>query len=155
MGIDPGLASVGWAVLEGGPSPKLLECGCFKTEKEIDFSERLAKIAADIRILAKKYSLSVLAVEGLFFAKNVKTAIKVAQCLGVIKLVGREMGLTVAEYTPLNVKMTIAGYGRAEKKQIEYMVCQTLGIKGSIKPSHASDAVAVALTHIFTNKRIK
>lgn len=155
LGIDPGLASIGWAVLEFAKGFKLIECGCFKTKKGEDFSSRLAIIFEEIKKLTKKYDLEVLAVEGLYFAKNVKTAIGVAQCLGVIKLAGKKLGLRVVEYTPLNVKMTITGYGRAEKQQVEFMVKQTLGIKGEIKPNHAADAVAVALTHCFTNSKLK
>lgn len=155
LGIDPGLASIGWAVLEHDKEFKLLECGCFKTKKGTDFSSRLAIIFEEIKKLAEKYSLEVLAVEGLYFAKNVKTAIGVSQCLGVIKLAGEKLGLKVVEYTPLNVKMTITGYGRAEKGQVEFMVKQTLKIKEKISPSHAADAVAVALTHCFTNSKLK
>ncbi len=155
MGIDPGLASIGWAVLEHDKEFKLMEYGCIKTEKETDFSLRLAIIYDEIKKLAEKYSLEVLAVEGLYFAKNVKTAIGVSQCLGVIKLAGEKLGLKVFEYTPLNVKMTITGYGRAEKQQVEFMVKQTLKIKDKISPSHAADAVAVAMTHCFTNDKLK
>lgn len=155
LGIDPGLASIGWAVLEKSSETKLLDYGCIKTSKDEDFSQRLELIFSQIKTLARKYDLRVLAVEELYFAKNVKTAIKVAQCLGVIKLAGRELGLTVVEYTPLNVKMTITGYGRAEKKQIEYMINQTLKLKKKITPHHAADAVAVALTHVFTSGKLK
>ena len=155
LGIDPGLASIGWAVLQSNNGFKLLDCGCFQTEKETDFPARLEIIFEEVKKLSQKYNLDILAVEGLYFAKNVKTAITVAQCLGVIKLAGKKLGLTVVEYTPLNVKMTITGYGRAEKEQVEFMVKQTLGIKDKIRPSHAADAVAVALTHCFTNQKLK
>jgi len=156
LGIDPGLASIGWAVLKFEKGVfKLIECGCIQTEKEVSFSSRLGIIFEEIKKLAVKFDLDVLAVEELFFAKNVKTAISVAQCLGVIKLAGNLLKLPVFEYTPLNVKMTITGYGRAEKHQVEMMVKQTLGLKNEIKPSHASDAVAVALTHCFTNQKMK
>jgi crossover junction endodeoxyribonuclease RuvC len=155
LGIDPGLASVGWAVVENNKGIRLVECGCFVTEKETVFPRRLEIIFREIENLAKKFHLDVMAVEELYFAKNVKTAILVAQCLGVIKLAGGRLGLPVFEYTPLNVKMTITGYGRADKKQIEFMVKQTLKIKERIKPSHAADAAAVALTHCFTNKKLK
>ncbi len=155
LGIDPGLASIGWAIVENSKKISLIDCGCFVTEKETNFAKRLEIIFQEIEKLAKKYQLGVMAVEELFFAKNVKTAINVAQCLGVIKLAGSRLGLEVIGYTPLNVKMTITGYGRADKKQIEFMVKQTLGIKQAIKPDHAADAVAVALAHCFTNKKLK
>lgn len=155
LGIDPGLASVGWAVLTPN-CPRLVASGCFQTAKVTLFCDRLAEIYTAIQNLTEKYDLGVLAIEELFFAKNVRTAIKVAQCLGVIKLAGRQLGLEVVEYTPLNVKMTITGYGRAEKSQVQFMIAQTLGLRNhTIKPDHAADAAAVALTHIFTNKKIK
>ena len=156
LGIDPGLASMGWAVLQNDKEKFiLLACGCLKTDKDKHFSSRLKSIFSEIEMLADKYDCSVLAVEELYFAKNVKTAISVAQCLGVIKLAGEMLKLPVMEYTPLNVKMTITGYGRAEKEQVELMVKKTLGIKGEIKPSHAADAVAIALTYCFTNNKLK
>lgn len=156
LGIDPGLASIGWAVLQNEKGKfTLLDYGCFKTDKDNNFSSRLKSIFEEINKLAIKYNLQVLAVEELYFAKNVKTAIMVSQCLGVIKLAGEMLKLPVMEYTPLNVKMTITGYGRAEKKQVEFMVKKTLGIKKDIKPDHAADAVAVALTHCFTNSKLK
>jgi crossover junction endodeoxyribonuclease RuvC len=111
-------------------------------------------ISHEIRRLIELYQPEVLAVEEVFFAQNVKTAIRVAQCLGVIKMTARELKLEVAEFPPLNVKMTITGYGRADKKQLEFMLHKCLNLTARIKPHHAVDAAAVALTYLFTNKRL-
>ena len=91
-----------------------------------------------------------MALESLFFAKNEKSALKVAESIGVIGLCGQKNGLKVTEYTPLQVKMALVGYGRADKNQVEIMVRNELNLEETISPDHASDAVAVALTHNFT-----
>lgn len=156
LGIDPGLAEMGWAAVEGnGRKPGLIEHGCFKTEKTAIFSSRLSKLGRQIRALIRKFHPNELAIEELFFAKNAKTAIKIAQCIGAIKLSADQLGVKVYEYTPLNVKMTMTGFGRAEKSQVQKMVTRLLGLSKKITSDHAADAAAVALTHIFTNKRLK
>jgi len=155
LGIDPGLAETGWSVLESQKTLTLIDYGCLKTKKETDFSERLVELADQVSLLVEKYKPDVLAIEELFFAKNVKTAIKVAECLGVIKYTVKKSGFPVYEYTPLNIKMTIAGYGRADKEQVELMVSRILKLKTKVKPDHAADAVAVALTHLYTNLKLK
>jgi len=155
LGIDPGLASTGWAIVKKESSNNLVDCGCFRTAAGLDFSTRLGHLFQAVEDLIKRFSPEVMAVEELFFAQNVKTAIKVAQAQGVIKLAGARLGLKVAEYAPLNIKMAITGYGRGDKKQIEFMVKKLLNLDREIKPSHAADAAAVALTHIFTNQNLK
>lgn len=158
LGIDPGLAATGWAILEvgGGGSKKarLVESGCLKTGREKDFSSRLVDLSARARELIKKFKPDCLAIEELYFAKNAKTAIKVAQCAGCLKLTARRAGLVVYEYTPLNIKMTVAGYGRAEKSQVQRMLTRHLDLKKNIVPDHAADAAAVGLTHLFTNRKL-
>ena len=96
-----------------------------------------------------------IAFETLFFAKNLKSAMKVAEMIGIIKICGYKNNLEVFGYTPLQVKMSLVGYGRAEKEQVETMVRNILELKTGISPSHASDAVAVALTHVFTNQELR
>ncbi|MFH1840587.1 MAG: crossover junction endodeoxyribonuclease RuvC [Candidatus Shapirobacteria bacterium] len=155
LGIDPGLASTGWAVVQKKEPPILLAYGCFKTSADQSLAPRLARIGEEIQKLARLYRPQVLAVEEIFFAKNVKTALKIGQSLGVIKMVGARLGLTVAEFTPLNIKMTLTGYGRADKNQVEFMLQKCLNLTTKIKPNHAADAVAVALTYLFTNERLK
>ncbi len=155
LGIDPGLASTGWAILKKGKEPRLLGYGCIKTGKEENFSERLCFIFHEVKKLILKAKPQAMAIEEIFFAKNIKTAIKIAQVMGVIKVACKESGMPVFEYTPLNVKMTITGYGRADKNQVEIMVSKILNLKKKVKPSHAADAVAVSLTHLFTNSQLK
>lgn len=154
LGIDPGLASTGWAVIKKVSHPQLLAYGCLTTKKSLALPDRLGQIAAELTELIHQQKPAVLAIEEIFFAKNVKTAIIVAQVMGVIKMIGQQAGLTVASYTPLNIKTTITGYGRADKDQVETMVGRVLGLKAKIKPNHAADAVAVGLTHLFTNKKL-
>lgn len=149
LGIDPGLANTGWAILRDEET--LVECGCLKTKISDASAARLEKIYDEVYRLIKKYKVEAVALETLFFAKNAKSAIKVSEAIGVIKLCGVRCGLGVFGYTPLQVKMALVGYGRAEKEQVEIMIRNFLKLEVSVSPSHASDAVAVALTHLFTN----
>lgn len=145
LGIDPGVANLGWAVLEN--ENKLVDYGCLTTKKG---EERLKMIDEKIEKLIKKYEIDRVAVEGLYFAKNAKSAIRVAEVIGVIKICGAKRGIKVKEYTPLQIKMALTGYGRAEKFQVELMIKNLLGLEKTISPSHAVDAVAVGLTDIMS-----
>jgi len=155
IGIDPGLASTGWAIVEKSNQPTLVDYGCFKTKASANFPSRLENIYQETEKVIKKFSPQNMAIEGLFFAQNITSAMKVAQVQGVIKLTGKQMGLDVFEYSPLNIKMAITGYGKADKTQVEFMVKQLLHLKVGIESNHAADAVAVALTHSFTNLNLK
>jgi crossover junction endodeoxyribonuclease RuvC len=150
LGIDPGLASTGWAVVDSGN--RLVSCGCFKTKRDEGFAVRLAKIYNQIDKLCRNYKIRELAIESIFFAKNVKTAIIVAQAMGAIKAAAQNLKVAVFEYTPLQIKIAITGYGRADKEQVIKMVGESLKGKNIIENNHAADAAAAALTHIFTNK---
>lgn len=155
LGIDPGVANVGWGILRNrdeestnlrvNESGRLVSYGVIGTKKTDNGGRRLKLIADGLREIIKKYPIEVVAVESLYFAKNAKSAIRVAEAIGVIKLVASEMGVEVRELTPLQVKMALVGYGRAEKRQVEFMVKKMLEIEQDIKPSHAADAVAVAV----------
>ncbi len=161
LGIDPGLANTGWGIVRTREDDEKMEndyelvaCGVLKTKLESTKengggADRLGKIYEELEEIIKKYEVKELAYETLFFAKNTSSAIKVSEAIGVIKLCGRNCGLEVFGYTPLQVKMALTGYGRAEKDQIEMMLRSILGLSEGIRPSHASDAVAVALTHGF------
>lgn len=160
LGIDPGITNTGFAVLNYPPEAdstsvsrdtyyELVETGILKVGKG---EKRYQDIYQELEKIIKKYEVKEMAIENLFFANNAKSAIKVAQAIGVIKVCGMNNGLEVAEYTPLQVKMALTGYGRAEKEQVELMVRNCLNISENIKPSHAADAVAVALTHGYTMK---
>jgi crossover junction endodeoxyribonuclease RuvC len=152
LGIDPGLANTGWAVLEDEKT--LVECGVLKTKITDLSAERLGQIYNELEKIIKKYKVEVIAIETLFFARNAKSAIKVAEAIGVIKICGQKNKLKVYGYTPLQVKMALVGYGRAEKEQVELMTRNLLNLDNPISPSHASDAVAVALTHLFSFRKL-
>jgi crossover junction endodeoxyribonuclease RuvC len=160
LGIDPGLANVGWAILDKGKTSeeaeyKLIECGCITTKASETGVKRLGKVYEELEKLIKKFGVEAIAFETLFFAKNVTSAMKVAEMIGTIKICGCKNNLEVFGYTPLQVKMSLVGYGRAEKEQVETMVRNILNLEKGISPSHASDAVAVALTHLFTNQDLR
>ncbi len=150
LGIDPGLANLGWAVMRDENS--LIDFGCIVTDSKWQSSRRLAEIDEKVGRLIDRFEVEELALEKLYFAKNVKSASKVSEVIGVIKNCGQGRGVAVFEYTPLQIKMSLVGYGRADKSQVEYMVKNFLSREEAIRPSHASDAVAVALTHLFTNR---
>jgi len=166
LGIDPGLANTGWALLDSQPVSlsdsqidnnseyKLIKCGCLRTKITDTSANRLNKIYEELEGLIKKYKVEAMAIETLFFAKNAKSAIKVAEAIGVIKVCGERNKIEVVGFTPLQVKMALVGYGRAQKEQVEIMVRNFLNLEENITPSHASDAVAVALTYLFTNKNL-
>lgn len=153
LGIDPGIARCGWGVIEiQGSILKVLNYGCIETPSSMEVSLRLAVIYKEISKLIKKYSPQDLAVEELFFNTNAKTAFVVGQARGVILLAGAENKLTNHIYTPLQVKIAVTGYGRAEKAQVGKMVKTILKLKEIPKIDDTTDALAIALTHAFSRK---
>ena len=154
LGIDPGLAHCGWAVIDpaNGGGNQLVSYGCIETEKSEDFAKRLSQIYNQVRKLCRQYKIKELAIESIFFAKNIKTAISTAQTMGAIEAAAQNSEVAVFEYTPLQIKMAITGYGRADKEQIIKMVGESFKKKEIINNNHAADAAAAALTHIFTIK---
>ncbi len=147
LGIDPGYGRMGYGIIEkvGKGEWRALDYGCIETSAGDDFTLRLREVRKAVAHLIEKFHPDRMAVEELFFFKNQKTAFKVGEARGVILLTGVEAGLPVDEFTPLQVKQSITGYGRAEKKQMQKMVSVVLGIKGKIKSDDAADALAVAL----------
>ena len=146
LGIDPGFGRVGWGIitnLHGDWSA--VNYGCIETFQKDIFVDRLQEMRDEIVKIIKKYKPTRMAVEDLFFFKNLKTAIKVGQARGVILLTGVDNKLDIDEFTPLQVKQAITGYGRAEKKQMQKMVQTILKLKYVIKSDDAADALAVAL----------
>ena len=120
LGIDPGYATLGWAIIEG--TLKIIDYGCIETKSGLGIDERLLIIHGELNKIIEHYKPDCLAVEKLFFAKNTKTAIDVAKCIGVILLTARLKKLTYTEYTPLQVKNAITGYGRAAKNQMQNII---------------------------------
>jgi crossover junction endodeoxyribonuclease RuvC len=153
LGIDPGLANTGCGVIRAEKGRvRILSCGVITTKPGTPLSKRLMMIFRDIRDLCREYNPDVAAVESIFFAANVKTAVAVAQARGVAILATEERGLELEEYSPLQIKQAIVGYGRATKKQVQEMVKVLLKLKEIPKPDHAADALAVALTYAFRTR---
>jgi len=153
LGIDPGLATMGWGVLdvEKG-NARSVDYGVVLTPKEESLPVRLAMLEEGVKKLIIKYKPDEISLEELFFNNNVKTAIDVAQARGVILLTCVKECGKLFEYTPLQIKQALTGYGRAEKIQIQMMVKTFLRLPSIPKPDDAADALAVALTHSQTNR---
>ncbi|MFH0853999.1 MAG: crossover junction endodeoxyribonuclease RuvC [bacterium] len=148
LGIDPGFAITGYGIIEkiGKREMRMIDYGCIATDKDMSFSERLKIIYAELNIIIKKCEPDLIAVEELFFCKNVKTALMVGHARGVVLLTAMQAGISLKELTPLQVKQGITGYGKADKKQIQKMVQVILKLKEMPKPDDAADALAVAIT---------
>lgn len=152
LGIDPGYALVGFGVIEvANNKTTVLDYGVIQTHKTSTFPQRLEIIHKGVSKLIEKYKPTSIAVEELFFSKNVKTGISVAEGRGVILLAGQQNGVKMFEYTPNQIKQALTGTGRAEKQQVQYMVRAILNLKTVPKPDDAADALAVALCHAQTN----
>jgi len=151
LGIDPGVARVGWAIIyQAKPAPKAAAYGLISTEKTMAKESRLAFIFDALVSLIRKYKPDVMSVEDLFFATNAKTAIGVGEARGVILLSAAKEGIPVVSYTPLSVKRTITGDGHADKKQVEKMVTQLFHLREIKEIDDTIDALAIAATHAFT-----
>lgn len=146
LGIDPGTATTGFGVLESSRGKlNMIDYGRILTDAKLEMPQRLNLIGERLKKIITEYKPHVLAVEELFFFKNAKTVMSVGQARGVVLFIGKSMKLEVFEYTPLQVKQAVVGYGRAEKKQIQNMVKMILGLKSIPKPDDAADALAVAI----------
>lgn len=145
LGIDPGTAATGYGLIKKGRQLKIINYGCIKTETKFSTAERLEQINKHLIKIIKKHKPQKIAVENLFFFKNVKTAIKVSQARGVILATAAQMKISVEEYTPLQIKQAVTGYGRADKSQIQKMVKLLLHLKEIPKPDDAADALAAAI----------
>ena len=151
LGIDPGLAIVGWGVLEYVNTRfRVLGYGSIETPAGMETPERLQVIYRDLKEIIDKYHPDEMAIEELFFDKNITTGIRVAEARGVLLLGAREAGLKLFEYTPMQVKQAVSGYGKAEKKQIITMVTSLLRLKAPPKPDDTADALAIAICHAHT-----
>jgi len=147
LGIDPGFGRTGFGVIENRSGEWKAVCyGCIETFPENCFVDRLEELHNELTKIIKKYQPTRAGVEELFFFKNEKTAIKVGEARGVILLTLRQFKIEIDEFTPLQVKQAITGYGKAEKCQVEKLIQMQFGIKKRIKPDDAADALAVALT---------
>ncbi len=148
LGIDPGLAIVGWGVIDyAGSRFRTVAYGSIQTPAGMRTEERLARIFDGMNELIDKYRPDEMAVEELFFNTNITTGIRVAEARGVILAAAEKKGIRMQEYTPLQVKQSVVGYGRAEKKQVITMVTMLLGLKEAPKPDDTADALAIAICH--------
>lgn len=153
VGFDPGLATLGYGVIkkEAKRKPEMVDYGIISTPKDENLAVRLCMLEKGVKQVIDKFRPAEIAIEELFFAKNVKTGIAVAHARGVILLTANKECGRIFEYTPLQIKQALTGYGRADKNQIQQMVKSFLGLKAVPKPDDAADALAVALCHAQTN----
>lgn len=154
LGIDPGTATTGFGLvrdLQDG-SLRMVEYGVITTPKEEAAHQRLKMLYHELKKLIRRHKPESVAVEKLFFQRNVSTAIAVGQARGVVMLAIAEASLDVAEYTPNEVKQAVVGYGSADKKQVQEMVRVLLSLPSIPKPDDAADALAIAITHLHTRR---
>jgi len=148
IGVDPGLATTGYGLVSvAGSKLSLVDYGVIKTPAKTPLPDRLMMLSQSLIALLRQFNPTTAAVEELFFNTNTTTALSVAQCRGVILLKAKEFGLGVSGYTPLQVKLSVCGYGRAEKQQVQYMVKKLLNMTSVPKPDDAADALAIAICH--------
>lgn len=153
LGIDPGIGRCGWGVVEYKSAKfKVIDYGCIETKPNGSIEKRLLEIASEVTDIIKKYNPDEFSIEELFFGANSKTALVVGQARGVVLLCAGENKLPVAIYTPLQVKMALTGYGRADKSQIGQMVKIILKLNEIPKLDDTADALAIAITHAFSAK---
>jgi crossover junction endodeoxyribonuclease RuvC len=151
LGIDPGTGILGFGVIDAAHGKaQLVDAGVIRTPVHEDDAVRLQTIFDELSDIISSTHPEAMSVEKLFFARNVTTAMTVAQARGVVLLCARQAGLTIAEYTPLQIKMALTGYGRADKKQIQEMVRVILQLQEAPKPDDCADAIAAALMHAQT-----
>ncbi|MEI8143351.1 MAG: crossover junction endodeoxyribonuclease RuvC [Candidatus Berkelbacteria bacterium] len=156
LGIDPGTGIMGWGLIEISNNKIVpIKYGCIRTPANTEISVRLLHIFNSLSDIIKENKPDEVAIEELFFFKNQKTIISVAEARGVAVVCAKKMGLPVFGYTPLQVKQALTGYGRAEKKQIQEMVKTVCSLRECPKPDDAADALAVAITHGQTDQRIR
>lgn len=156
MGVDPGTAILGYGIVsQQGNKFKVIGHGCIRTKAGQESNQRLAIIYEELAQVIVQYQPHEIAVEEIFFSKNVKTAMSVAQARGVVLLNAAHANVAVSEYKPNEVKLAVCGYGNADKKQVQEMVKKLLNMAEIVKPDDAADALAIALCHLQTNKIYK
>lgn len=152
LGIDPGMAIVGYSIVDfDGEDVKLLHSGSIQTSKDDRESKRLLEIFEDMETIVEKYQPDEAAIEKLFYFKNQTTVMPVSHARGVILTVLEKYGIPIYEYTPMEVKQVLTGYGRADKKEVEHMVKLSLGIDNLPKLDDTVDSIAIAICHTRSN----
>ena len=152
LGIDPGTAITGYGVVRGEPfgSLALVECGVIRTSARDPLPVRLREIYEDVRALLERHHPEALAVEDVFYSRNVRTTVVLGHARGVVLLAGEQAGVSIHEYPPAEIKKSVVGTGAATKEQVQFMLTRLLRLKSAPQPSDAADAAAVALAHIMT-----
>ncbi len=155
LGVDPGLSRCGYALMRSAKRGKgqVVSMGLIKTEKTHSTPSRLATLHDDFEDLLKEFQPDALAIERIFFQKNLNTALGVVQACGVIQALSYRRGLRVAEYSPTEIKSVVAGDGAADKEQIQFMVAKLLNLAEAPKPADVADACAIALTYLALNPK--
>ena len=153
IGIDPGTGILGFGVIEvSSRQMSLITAGVIRTPAHTPLDERLEEIYDGILSIIDETKPTVMSIEKLFFARNATTAMSVSHARGVVVLTGRKSGLEIVEYTPLQIKQTITGYGKADKKQVQEMVRIQLGLQEVPKPDDCADALGAAITHALMSR---
>ena len=154
LGIDPGFAITGWGIIEHGKEFSVVSYGCIKTTAGTDYPSRLISISRELDKVIKKFNPDLAVIEQLFFCKNVKTGIQVGESRGIAILTMAKNGLPIQEFTPLQVKQAVTGYGRASKIQVQRMIQTLLGLSEIPQPDDVTDALAIAVCGAMTNKTL-
>ncbi len=150
LGIDPGNARCGWGIVESqGGYLSLIDCGCVETPKTMEQGDRLCSIFTEVCDLIDRFKPDALSIEKLYFNKNITSAMAVSEARGVIILAASLLKVPVHEYTPMQIKQTLTGKARADKKEVLTMVMINLNLSKKPHPDDTADAVAIALTHIY------
>lgn len=152
LGVDPGTALLGYGVVSGADDPVMLDFGALETGPEQPMPDRLVTLYDGLVEIIERHGPDALAVEQLFFARNVTTALAVGQARGVVLLAAAKRSIPVFEYKPNEVKLAVAGYGGADKRQIQEMVRLILGLDAMPRPDDAADALAVAICHVYSRR---
>lgn len=153
LGIDPGTATTGYGIVDRvGSTPKMIDYGAILTSPKDDPAARLLDVYNQLNAVIDEYHPDVLVMERLFYAKNQTTVIAVSKACGVMQFAAAQRGLRVVEYTPMEVKQAVVGYGGAEKKQIQYMIQRILSLREVPKPDDAADALALCVCHAHAEK---
>ncbi len=148
LGIDPGTGITGWGVIDKNYNQlTVVDYGCIRTPAHQLNQKRLCEIYDGMQLLLSEYQPDEMAIEELFYNRNVTTVISVGQARGVLVLAAAQRGVPVYEYTPLQIKQAVTGYGRADKKQVQYMIQNLLNLSAIPRPDDAADALAVAVCH--------
>jgi crossover junction endodeoxyribonuclease RuvC len=156
LGLDPGIGRTGWGIIEVQSSKlKVQSFGCIETSKELSVEKRLQELYEKVSAILEKEKPDAFAIEDLFFNTNTTTAMIVGQARGVVLLAVSQQEVPISIYTPLQVKIAVTGYGRAEKKQVGQMVKTLLFLDTIPKPDDTADALAIAITHAFSYKMMR